>query len=59
LQQALIEIGEVAIMDGSIYGVQGKDFLRMNIGCPRKKVMDGLEGLKKAVDYLKTNKNQL
>lgn len=57
LQQALIEIGEVAIMDGSIYGVQGKDFLRMNIGCPRKKVMDGLEGLKKAVDYLKMNKN--
>ncbi|WP_313470138.1 MalY/PatB family protein [Carnobacterium sp.] len=58
LQQALITIGKVAIMDGSIYGKQGKDFLRMNLGCQRKKVLEGLEGLKKAVDYLKKEKNE-
>lgn len=58
LQRALIEIGKVAIMDGSIYGAQGEEFLRMNIGCPRKKVIEGLEGLEKAVDYLKKGKLQ-
>lgn len=58
LQQALITVGKVAIMDGSIYGTQGKDFLRMNLGCQRKKVLEGLEGLKKAVNYLKEEKNE-
>lgn len=58
LQKALIEIGKVAIMDGAIYGAQGERFLRMNIGCPREKVIEGLEGLKRAVDYLKKGNNQ-
>lgn len=43
IQQALVTIGAVAIMDGSIYGEEGKDFLRMNLGCSREKVLDGLE----------------
>ncbi|WP_035052240.1 MalY/PatB family protein [Carnobacterium pleistocenium] len=53
IQQALIAIGAVAIMDGSIYGEEGQDFLRMNLGCSKEKVLDGLERLKKAIDYLK------
>ncbi|AEB30186.1 hypothetical protein CAR_c15270 [Carnobacterium sp. 17-4] len=55
IQQALVNIGGVAIMDGSIYG--GPDFLRMNIGCSKEKVIDGLERLKRAIDYLKADLN--
>lgn len=55
LQNALISVGEVAIMDGSIYDPDSNNFLRMNLGCPRKKVEEGLAGLKKSVDYLKKN----
>lgn len=51
IQQALVNIGAVAIMDGSIYG--GQDFLRMNLGCSREKVTDGLERLKKVIEYLR------
>lgn len=39
-------------MDGSIYG--GPDFLRMNLRCSKEKVLGGLERLKRAIDYLKT-----
>ena len=57
IQQALINIGAVGIMDGSVYG--GQDFLRMNLGCSKEKVIDGLERLKRAVDYLKIVSNVL
>lgn len=50
IQEALITEGKVGIMDGNHYG---KDkYLRMNIGCPRSKVEEGLQRLKKALDYL-------
>lgn len=55
LQYALVHHGKVAIMSGEIYGEEGNHFIRMNIGCPRAKVMEGLERLKKAVDYLEEN----
>lgn len=55
LQKALIEVGEVAIMDGSIYDPHSEHFLRMNLGCPRIKVEQGLVGLKKAIDSLREN----
>lgn len=53
LQRALIDIGKVAIMDGSVYGGNGQSFLRLNIGCPKAKVFDGLERLEKSIQYLK------
>ncbi len=53
LQRALIDIGKVAIMDGSIYGGNGQSFLRLNIGCPKAKVFNGLERLEKSIQYLK------
>ena len=37
------------LTDGSVYGVVGKDFLRMNIACPKVTLEDGLQRLKKAV----------
>ena len=34
---------------GYIFGEQGRNFLRMNIACPRSVLMDGLSRLKKGV----------
>lgn len=52
LQKALIEKEKVAIMSGETYGGNGNHFLRLNVGCPRTKVQEGLNRLKSAVDYL-------
>jgi cysteine-S-conjugate beta-lyase len=52
LQEAMIHHGKVAIMPGEMYGENGKGFLRMNVGCPSSKVKEGLQRLKKAINYL-------
>ncbi|MBQ2048673.1 MAG: aminotransferase, partial [Schwartzia sp.] len=36
---------------GELYG-SGRDFLRMNIACPRAKVQEGLERLEKALSMI-------
>ena len=35
---------------GSAYGRSGNHFLRLNIACPRERLLDGLERLKKGLD---------
>ncbi|ELY6252892.1 MalY/PatB family protein [Cronobacter sakazakii] len=45
LQKALIERGKVAIMPGYTYGEEGRGFLRLNVGCPRSKLEQGVERL--------------
>ncbi len=52
IKEALVNIGQVGIMGGDVYGAEDGKFLRMNIGCPKEKLYKGLQGLKKAVDYL-------
>lgn len=52
-QKYLIDIGKVAIMPGLTYGEEGRYFLRLNVGCSIKKVKDGLERLRKTVEYIK------
>ncbi|WHY85953.1 MalY/PatB family protein [Neobacillus novalis] len=49
LQSALVEIGKVGIMSGTVYGENNRVFLRMNIGCPQAKLLDGLQRLKQSV----------
>lgn len=49
LQEHLIKIGNVAIMDGKTYGGNGQLFLRYNIGCPKSKVLEGLNRLKLSI----------
>ncbi|MGJ0478979.1 MalY/PatB family protein [Pantoea agglomerans] len=51
LQQALIQ-QRVAIMPGSTYGDAGTGFLRLNVGCPRSKVEDGVSRLIAAIHQL-------
>ena len=57
-QKYLIDIGEVAVMPGLTYGEEGRYFLRLNVACSIKKVKDGLERIKKSVEYIKEMKNK-
>ncbi|MEB6120400.1 pyridoxal phosphate-dependent aminotransferase [Mammaliicoccus sciuri] len=50
LQHRLINIAKVAIMDGQTYGGNGQYFLRYNVGCPKSKVLEGLERLKLSIE---------
>ena len=52
MQDALVHVGKVAIMKGETYGENGEKYLRMNCGCPKEKLIDGLQRLKKAMDFL-------
>lgn len=52
IQQALVEVGKVGIMSGEVYGEDRGVFLRMNVGCPQSKVIEGLERLKRSVLFL-------
>jgi cystathionine beta-lyase len=46
IQKRLVEKGRVAIMAGNTYGGNGGQFLRLNIGCPQQKLIDGLARIK-------------
>lgn len=52
LQRELIEQQQVAIMPGYTYGPQGKGYLRLNVGCPRSKVDEGLNRLIAGIENL-------
>ncbi|MCT4703727.1 pyridoxal phosphate-dependent aminotransferase [Enterobacteriaceae bacterium H20N1] len=52
LQKALIEQQKVAIMPGYTYGVEGKGFIRLNAGCPRVKLEEGVKRLIAAIKSL-------
>jgi len=45
LQNVLIEQQKVAIMPGYTYGVEGNGYVRLNAGCPRSKLEQGVERL--------------
>lgn len=57
LQDALVNQGHVGMMKGEIYF--GKGYLRMNVGCLRSKVLDGLERLQKSLNYLYEHKKDV
>ncbi|WP_050637800.1 MalY/PatB family protein [Candidatus Stoquefichus sp. SB1] len=52
VQDALVNIGGVAIMRGETYGENGNKYLRMNLGCPLSKIEEGLKRIKLAMDAL-------
>lgn len=53
IQNALVKVGKVGIMRGEVYGKEGQGFLRMNVGCPKEKMIEGLERMKVSLDFLK------
>ena len=52
IQQALVNEGKVGIMPGETYGNNGAKYLRLNCGCPKEKLIEGLWRLKKGIEYL-------
>ncbi|MBZ0057329.1 MULTISPECIES: MalY/PatB family protein [unclassified Leclercia] len=53
LQKVLIEQQKVAIMPGYIYGEEGNGFIRLNAGCPRSKLEQGVERLIAGINALR------
>lgn len=52
LQEELVAVEKVAIMPGGVYGTPG--FVRLNVGCPRKKAERGVDALVRAAGRLRT-----
>lgn len=50
LQRILVHQEKVAIMRGDTYGAEGKSYLRLNLGAPREKVIEGTERLLRAIE---------
>ncbi len=53
INEALINTGKVYLKNGADYGQGGEGYFRINLGTPRKLLLDGLERIKKTVDSLK------
>lgn len=49
LQDFFSEKGKVAFNEGAAFGPGGEGFIRLNFGCPRETLVDGLERIKKAI----------
>jgi cystathionine beta-lyase len=47
--QFFLEQGRVAFNDGETFGKGGQGFVRLNFGCPRPTLIDGLERVKQAL----------
>lgn len=54
MQKALVDIGKVGIMNGKVYG--NSNYLRMNCGCSKEKLNEGLKCFDKALKYIEENK---
>lgn len=52
LQKILIEQQKVAIMPGYTYGAEGSGFVRLNAGCPRSKLEQGVQRLIAGINAL-------
>jgi cystathionine beta-lyase len=48
----LIEQQKVAIMPGYTYGKEGNGFVRLNAGCPRSKLEQGVQRLIAGINTL-------
>ncbi|MFO7882162.1 MAG: PatB family C-S lyase [Kosmotogaceae bacterium] len=53
LKEFLIQKGKVGLNNGHDFGKEGEGFQRLNFGCPRSLLKDGLERIEKAINTLK------
>ena len=49
-KEFLLKKAKVAFNEGSMFGMGGKGFERINIACPRSILKEGLDRIKKALD---------
>jgi cystathionine beta-lyase len=47
--QFFLKEAKVALNDGAAFGTGGENFVRLNFGCPREMLKDGLERIQKAL----------
>lgn len=47
-----LEEANVALNDGEAFGTGGQGFVRLNFGCPRSTLLEGLERMKRALEHL-------
>ena len=52
LVDLFVNSAHLALNDGTMFGAQAEGFMRLNVGLPRKSLIDALERLKDAVDQL-------
>lgn len=50
IEQLLLNKGKVMLNNGEMFGVGGKGFFRLNVGCPRSILEEGLKRIKLAVE---------
>ncbi len=50
LNDLILEEAEVALIEGSTFSSGGEGFMRLNLGCPRSTLKEGLERIKDAVE---------
>lgn len=50
IQDYCVKEGRIAVMNGEVYRGNGAQFLRLNIGCSKLKLQEGLQGIKKSID---------
>ncbi|GAX00538.1 MalY/PatB family protein [Secundilactobacillus silagei] len=49
LEQFIRQETGLYLSDGTVYGGDGQEFLRMNVACPKERLMDGLNRLKQGI----------
>ncbi len=49
LQKFFMEKGKIAFNEGASFGPGGEGFIRLNFGCPRETLLDGLDRIKAAL----------
>jgi cystathionine beta-lyase len=49
IMDRLVNIGSVGLYGGTEFGLEGEAFFRMNLGCPRSRLEQGLLGIQKAL----------
>ena len=47
-----LEEARVGLNDGATFGKAGEGFVRLNFGCPRSTLMEGLERMRAALERL-------
>lgn len=50
LSEKLLEEGQLMVSPGTLYGEGGENFIRFNIACPRKLLVDGLKKLRSVLN---------
>lgn len=52
LMDRFVNIGGIGLYGGTEFGHQGEAFFRMNLGCPRTRLEQGLEGIQRALEQV-------